>query len=127
MRKSGSGPKDPNGAFGIGSRVRTTDESHCRGEIVDDFGEMAGMEVVIAEGWTAKARRWAVALEDGRVVFLDDDGIEPRRLSENPPHTTEFRGIGVAIQRMFDVKPSNSTTSQALAAKLRLQRYGSRG
>jgi hypothetical protein len=77
MRKSGSGPKDPNGAFGIGSRVRTTDESHCRGEIVDDFGEMAGMEVVIAEGWTAKARRWAVALEDGRVVFLDDDGIEP--------------------------------------------------
>jgi hypothetical protein len=60
----------------VGCRVRTTDESHATGEIVEDYGELAGTEVVVDATHTAKARRWAVALDDGSIAFLDDDAIE---------------------------------------------------
>lgn len=62
--------------FEIGCRVRTTDEFHSTGEIVDDYGSLAGTEVVVDENHTVKARRYAVALDDGRIAFLDDDAIE---------------------------------------------------
>jgi hypothetical protein len=65
------------GEFEIGSTVRTTDDARVTGKIVDDFGDFAGVEVVVDAHQTAKARRWAVALDDGRMVFLNDDGIEP--------------------------------------------------
>ena len=64
------------GEFEVGTAVRTTDGAQIRGQIVDDFGDLAGVEVVVDAGQTARSRRWAVALDDGRVVFLDDDGIE---------------------------------------------------
>lgn len=57
--------------------MHTTDESQTTGEIVDDFGDLAGVEVVIDAELTARGRRWAVALDDGRIAFFDDDGIEP--------------------------------------------------
>jgi hypothetical protein len=65
------------GKFEVGSAVRTTDDPHTTGHIVEDFGDLAGVEVVVDAHQTAKSRRWAVALDDGRMVFLDDDGIEP--------------------------------------------------
>jgi hypothetical protein len=68
----------------VGCRVRTTDESHATGEIVDDYGSMAGTEVVVDSTRTVKARRWAVALDDGTIAFLDDDAIE---LIENGSET----------------------------------------
>jgi hypothetical protein len=61
----------------VGSRVRITDGSNTTGEIVDDFGDLAGPEVTIDEHRTARARRWAVALDDGGIAFLDDDALEP--------------------------------------------------
>ncbi|MGV0837589.1 hypothetical protein [Mycolicibacterium thermoresistibile] len=61
----------------VGLRVRTTDDSHATGEIVEDFGDLAGTEVVVDETLTARARRWAVRLDDGTIAFLDDEGIEP--------------------------------------------------
>jgi hypothetical protein len=64
------------GEFEVGTMVRTTDDAHITGKIVDDFGDLAGVEVVVDAHQTAKSRRWAVALDDGRVVFLNDDGIE---------------------------------------------------
>lgn len=54
-----------------------TDGSNVTGEIVEDFGSLAGTEVVIDADHTARARRWAVVLDDGRVVFVDDDAVEP--------------------------------------------------
>ena len=63
--------------FGVGCRVRIADGSNTTGEIVEDFGSLAGAEVVVDAHLTARARRWAVALDDGRMVFVDDDDIEP--------------------------------------------------
>lgn len=62
--------------FEVGSRVRTTDESRTTGRIVEDFGDLAGTEVVVDARCTARSRRWAVALDDGRMVFVDDNEIE---------------------------------------------------
>ena len=59
-----------------GRRIRLTDGSNSTGEIVDDYGDLAGTEVVIDAFRTAKSRRWAVALDDGRTVFVDDDALE---------------------------------------------------
>ncbi|MGB3485136.1 MAG: hypothetical protein WBB07_23335 [Mycobacterium sp.] len=64
------------GDFEVGTAVRTTDDARMTGQIVDDFGDLAGVEVVVDAQQTAKSRRWAVALDDGRMVFLNDDGIE---------------------------------------------------
>jgi hypothetical protein len=61
----------------VGSRVRRTDGSNTTGEIVDDFGDLAGAEVAVDHHHTARARRWAVALDDGGIAFLDDDALEP--------------------------------------------------
>ncbi len=63
----------------VGCRVHTTDESHSTGEIVDDFGDLAGVEVLVDAELTVRARRWAVALDDGGLAFFDDDGIERDR------------------------------------------------
>lgn len=65
------------GKFEVGTEVRTTDDAHLTGRIVEDFGDLAGVEVVVDAQQTAKSRRWAVALDDGTMAFLDDDGIEP--------------------------------------------------
>ncbi|CAN5840250.1 hypothetical protein BH10ACT9_BH10ACT9_55480 [soil metagenome] len=64
------------GKFEVGTAVRTTEEPKTTGQIVDDYGDLAGVSVVVDAGQTAIARRWAVALDDGRIVFLNDDGIE---------------------------------------------------
>lgn len=64
------------GEFEVGAMVRTTDDAHITGQIVDDFGDLAGVEVVVDSAQTAKSRRWAVALDDGTIAFLNDDGIE---------------------------------------------------
>jgi hypothetical protein len=64
------------GELQIGSNVRTTDEAKSTGHIVEDFGDLAGAEVRITADLTAKSRRWGVALDDGRIAFLDDADIE---------------------------------------------------
>lgn len=64
------------GKFEVGTAVRTTDDAKMTGQIVDDYGDLAGVSVVVDAGQTATSRRWAVALDDGRIVFLNDDDIE---------------------------------------------------
>jgi hypothetical protein len=48
--------------------------------VVEDFAEEAGMD--LARDW-APVRRWAVVLDDGRLVFVDDLEVDaesaPRR------------------------------------------------
>ena len=64
------------GEFQVGANVRTTDEAKSTGRIIEDFGDLAGAEVRIGTDSTAKSRRWGVALDDGRIAFLDDADIE---------------------------------------------------
>jgi hypothetical protein len=62
--------------FEVGQRVRTTTAPHATGEIVDDFGTLAGTEVVVDSLKTVRSRRWAVQLDDGGLKFVDDQDIE---------------------------------------------------
>lgn len=64
----------------VNQRVRvyvdTDDES--RGVVVEDFGSMAGYGVDLGETHIADAaRRWAVLLDDGSLVFVDTHQIAP--------------------------------------------------
>ncbi|WP_102144773.1 hypothetical protein [Mycobacterium hubeiense] len=52
----------------------TSDET--RGVVIEDFGDMAGKPVDIGDQHVADpARRWAVSLDDGRLVFVDSDNL----------------------------------------------------
>ena len=46
------------------------------GTVVEDFGDLAGHAVNIGENHIARpARRWAVALDAGGLVFVDSDEL----------------------------------------------------
>lgn len=60
----------------VGRRVRTVGDDGATGEIVEDFADLAGTPVVVDAESTVRSRRWAVALDDGQLVFLDDDQLE---------------------------------------------------
>lgn len=60
----------------VGARVRLTGDPTATGQIVDDFGELAGTEVKVDSTTAVRSRRWAVTLDDGRLEFLDDGDIE---------------------------------------------------
>lgn len=46
------------------------------GVVVEDFADTAGKAVMIGEHKIVDAaRRWAVALDDGGLVFVDDDSL----------------------------------------------------
>jgi hypothetical protein len=48
------------------------------GVVVEDFGESAGQAVDIgANRIVGAARRWAVRLNDGSLVFVDSDQVSP--------------------------------------------------
>ncbi|MBA4023775.1 MAG: hypothetical protein C0482_15570 [Gordonia sp.] len=71
-----SGAGDHENALAVGSRVVI--EQNRSGKIVDDFGPpVEGSAVDLGGGHETKPRRWAVALDDGDLVFVDDDGLEP--------------------------------------------------
>ena len=63
----------------MGARVRVhpdTDEE-SRGVVVDDFGDGAGIPVDIAGQRIAEAaRRWAVQLDSGSLVFVNSDSLK---------------------------------------------------
>jgi hypothetical protein len=63
--------------FQVGQRVRLTDTTRATGEIVDDYGSLAGVEVQLDRAQSVRGRRWAVSTADGRLSFVDDDDIEP--------------------------------------------------
>jgi hypothetical protein len=58
----------------VNARVRVypeTDDEVC-GSVVEDFGDTAGHGVDIGENqFVVPARRWAVALDSGGLVFVD--------------------------------------------------------
>jgi hypothetical protein len=53
-------------------RVYPGTDAEVRGSVVEDFGDMAGHAVDIGENHIAgPARRWAVLLDTGDLVFVD--------------------------------------------------------
>jgi hypothetical protein len=71
---------DDNGAaqLALDMRVRVYPgtDAECGGLIVEDFGETAGHPVDIGSEHIADpARRWAVILDTGALVFADSDQL----------------------------------------------------
>ena len=57
-------------------RVHPGTDGEVRGTVVEDFGDLAGQAVDIGENhMVGPARRWAVALDDGGLVFVDSDQL----------------------------------------------------
>jgi hypothetical protein len=59
-------------------RVYPGIDAECGGVVVEDFGQTAGYPVDIgAEHIADSARRWAVVLDTGVLVFADSDQLLP--------------------------------------------------
>jgi hypothetical protein len=57
-------------------RVYPGTDGEVRGTVVEDFGDLAGHVVDIGENhMVGPARRWAVVLDAGGLVFVDSDQL----------------------------------------------------
>jgi hypothetical protein len=69
---------EPQVAVDMRVRVYPGTDAECLGVVVDDYGESAGYAVDIGENHIADpARRWAVQLDTGSLVFVDSDDVAP--------------------------------------------------
>jgi hypothetical protein len=69
---------EPQIAVDMRVRVYPGTDAECLGVVVDDYGESAGYAVDIGENHIADpARRWAVQLDTGSLVFVDSDDVAP--------------------------------------------------
>ena len=71
---------DDDAQFEVNSRVRVYPgtDAETRGIVVEDFGEMTPQGVDIGDNHFADpARRWAVLLDTGSLVFIDTDQLLP--------------------------------------------------
>jgi hypothetical protein len=73
-------PNDGDRSVAVDARVRvypgTERESH--GVVVEDFAESAGYAVDVGTQRIADpARRWAVRLDSGSLVFVNNDNLAP--------------------------------------------------
>ncbi|BBY04721.1 hypothetical protein [Mycobacterium noviomagense] len=77
-RKAEKAADNGEGQLAVNSRVRVypgTDQED-RGIVVEDFGESAGQAVDVGKYHIADpARRWAVMLDGGNLVFVDSDQL----------------------------------------------------
>ena len=56
-------------------RVYPGTDGEVGGTVVEDFGDLAGQAVYIGDRIVGPARRWAVALDAGGLVFVDSDQL----------------------------------------------------
>ena len=67
---------DSSVAVKVRVRVYPGTDGEVRGTVVEDFGDLAGHAVDIGENpIVGPARRWAVALDAGGLVFVDSDQL----------------------------------------------------
>ena len=67
---------DSSVAVNVRVRVYPGTDGEVGGTIVEDFGDLAGHAVDIGENRiVGPARRWAVALDEGGLVFVDSDQL----------------------------------------------------
>ena len=63
-------------AMNVRVRVDPGTDGEIGGTVVEDFGDMAGHAVDIGENHiVGPARRWAVTLDAGGLVFVDSDQL----------------------------------------------------
>ncbi|SMG41482.1 hypothetical protein SAMN02745947_02865 [Rhodococcus rhodochrous J3] len=76
MAGSSNTPPKPAVGSKVVVRAGVAGDKACPGTIVEDFGpaqEAVGDK--LGRDW-APVRRWAVALDDGRLIFVDMDAFE---------------------------------------------------
>ena len=77
--KGASGMAGDTGASGVAVNVRVRvypgTDGEVRGTVVEDFGDLAGHAVNIGDRIVDPARRWAVTLDAGGLVFVDSDQL----------------------------------------------------
>lgn len=75
---AGDGRADNGIAVGVSVRVYPGTDRERLGVVVEDFGDSAGEGVHIGEHHIVDAaRRWAVRLGDGGLVFVDTSDLTP--------------------------------------------------
>jgi hypothetical protein len=62
-------------AVNVRVRVYPGTDSEVGGTVVEDFGDLAGHAVDIGDRVVDPARRWAVVLDAGGLVFVDSDQL----------------------------------------------------
>jgi hypothetical protein len=62
-------------AVNVRVRVYPGTDGEIRGTVVEDFGDLAGHAVDIGDRMVGPARRWAVVLDAGGLVFVDSDQL----------------------------------------------------
>ncbi|WP_424071378.1 hypothetical protein [Mycobacterium sp.] len=67
--------RDSRVAVNVRVRVYPGTDAEVRGTVVEDFGDMVGHAVDIGERIVDPARRWAVVLDAGGLVFVDSDQL----------------------------------------------------
>ncbi len=69
----------PSAQLAVNMRVRASPgtDSEALGVIVEDFGDLAGQAVEIGGRHIDPARRWAVQLGTGNLVFVNTDQLVP--------------------------------------------------
>jgi hypothetical protein len=66
---------DSSVAVNVRVRVYPGTDGEVRGTVVEDFGDLAGHAVDIGDRIVGPARRWAVVLDAGGLVFVDSDQL----------------------------------------------------
>ncbi|MFC0449104.1 hypothetical protein [Rhodococcus jostii] len=61
----------------VGARVqvRRDPDGSVPGVVIEDFADLSQSEGLLGRDW-APVHRWAVALDDGRLVFVDDGELD---------------------------------------------------
>ena len=73
-----NGSADSGIAVGVSVRVYSGADRERLGVVVEDFGNSAGHSVRIGQQHIVDAaRRWAVSLGDGSLVFVDSSDLAP--------------------------------------------------
>ena len=83
--KSARGTADDTGdsrvAVNVRVRVYPGTDGEVGGTVVEDFGDLAGQEVDMGENHiVGPARRWAVTLDAGGLVFVDSDQLAAEQI-----------------------------------------------
>ena len=80
MVKHGTGSSnDPSAQLAVNLRVRVYPgtDAEAPGVIVEDFGDLAGQAIKVGGCHINAARRWAVQLDSGNLVFVNTDHLVP--------------------------------------------------
>jgi hypothetical protein len=76
--KHGTGSSNgPSAQLAVNMRVRVYPgtDAEAPGVIVEDFGDLAGQAVDVGSRRIDPARRWAVQLDTGNLVFVNTDQL----------------------------------------------------